>query len=145
MNLRSGFYDGVDLATFQAPNPHPTWSDVMVTYDSTSLADNITHKNAFLDTVPLLDNRRKNAANAPDYIFNTFHTDQASGDIDFPYNNMSFDARPPSRFRPCASWRSFLCLDSFAVTCEDQSSPKVCWRGKQIAVLVSAIMPSTAA
>lgn len=78
MNLRSAYYDGVDPATFQTPNPHPTWSDAMLTYDTSSLADYITHKNAFLDAVPLLDNRRNNAANAPDYIFGTFHTDQAS-------------------------------------------------------------------
>ncbi|GAQ79956.1 hypothetical protein KFL_000420270 [Klebsormidium nitens] len=78
INLRSAYYDGVDSATFQMPNPHPTWTDAMLTYDTSSLADYITHKNAFLDAVPLLDNRRNNAANAPDYIFNTFHTDQAS-------------------------------------------------------------------
>jgi hypothetical protein len=75
-NIRAGFYNGVDLATFQPPPTHPSWTDAMLAYDVSNLADFISHANTFGDINPLLDNRRTNAANAPDYIFSTFHTDQ---------------------------------------------------------------------
>lgn len=80
LNARAAFYHGVNQTTFQVPASHPTWTDAMLAYDASSLKDYITNSNAFLDTNPLLDDRRTNVNNNPSYIFSTFHTDRVGGD-----------------------------------------------------------------
>lgn len=75
-NLRAGYYDDVDPATSQPAPSHPHWTDAMLAYDTSNLKDFISHCDAYTDTLPLAEYRRTNAANAPDYVFNTFHTDR---------------------------------------------------------------------